>query len=79
MTTATYTVDGMSGVAVRLVMNGPSSLFIESRVALAPEVVREAVEIVGFHALARANTCPAPSSDTHSMSRTWRNLWAELG
>lgn len=41
---------GVSGVAIHLVPDGRSPLFIESRVALAPEVVRETVEMVGFHA-----------------------------
>ena len=41
---------GVSGVAVRFVPGGPSPLFIESRAALAPEVVRAAIEMVGFHA-----------------------------
>ena len=69
MTTATYTVDGMtcgaclaevmegirllpgvSGVAVSLIPDGPSPLFIESRAALASGVVHEAVAMVGFHA-----------------------------
>lgn len=41
---------GASGVAVRFVPDGASPLFIESRVALAPEVVRETIEMVGLHA-----------------------------
>lgn len=68
MTTATYTVAGMtrgeciaevmerirllpgvSGVAARFVPDGPSPLVIRSRVDLPPELVREAVEMVGFH------------------------------
>ncbi len=81
MTTATYTVDGMtcgaciaevmervrllpgvSGVAMRFVPDGASPLVIRSRVDLAPEVVHETVEMVGFHATGthRARHQPGP-------------------
>lgn len=46
-------IPDVSGIAVRLVHDGASPLFVTSRRTVPPEVVRETVERVGFFRVLR--------------------------